>query len=115
MFSICNNLQKQTPKKVASHSNNIQDLCCRVKYLKGDRMPCDFGSWNRHPIDHLTQQEQESLGYDIGNDVYVRKITNLGNLPNVLDTDQLRKAAFLDPKYQQLVKAVNNGDSLPPQ
>ena len=45
----------------------------------------------------------------------MRKITNLGNSPNVLDTDQLHKTASLHPKYQQLVRAVTNGDSLPPQ
>lgn len=45
----------------------------------------------------------------------MRNITNLGNSPNVLDTDQLHKTASLYPKYQQLARAVNNGDSLPPQ
>ena len=33
----------------------------------------------------------------------------------MLNTDQLHKTASLHPKYQQLVRAVNNGDSLPPQ
>ena len=32
----------------------------------------------------------------------------------MLDTDQLRKIASLDSKYQQLIMAVNNRDSLPP-
>ena len=54
------------------------------------------------------------MGFAVGNDAYVKRIITLGNLPNFLDTDQLRKAASLDPKYQQLMIVVNNGDSLPP-
>ena len=88
-----------TTKRIASHRNNIQDLRFSVKYLRGDRMPCDYSSQHANPIDHLTQQEQESLGFGVRNDVYVRKIINLGNSLNVLNTDQLRKAAFLNPKY----------------
>ena len=90
-----------TTKRIASHRNNIQDLRFSVKYLRGDSdyMPCDYNSQHANPIDHLTQQEQESLGFGVLNDVYVRKIINLGNSLNVLNTDQLRKAAFLNPKY----------------
>ena len=98
-------------KRIASQCNNIQDLSFRVKYLKGDRMICDYDSQHATPIDRFTQ-EQESLGFDVGIDVYVSKIINLSNSPNVLDTDQLGNAASLDPKYQQLMMAVNKIVSL---
>ena len=71
-------------------------------------MPCDYDSRYAKPINHLMQQEQESLGFHVGYDVYIRKMIILGNSPNVLEKYQLGKAAFLNPKYQQLIMAVNN-------
>ena len=111
LLSIYNNLQKPTMKRIASQCNNIQDLSFRVKYLKGDRMICNYDSQHANPTDRFTQ-EQESLGFDVGIDVSVSKIINLSNSPNVLDADQLGIAASLDPKYQQLMMAVNKIVSL---
>ena len=105
LLSIYNNLQKPITKRIARHQNNLR---FRVKYLKGDRMPCDYGSRYAKPTNQPMQQEQERLGFHVGNDVYVRKMIILGNSPNVLEKYQLGKAAFLNPKYQQLIMAVNN-------
>ena len=41
LLSIYNNLQKPITKRIARHHNNLR---FRVKYLKGDRMPCDYDS-----------------------------------------------------------------------
>ena len=45
--SIYNNRQKPTSKRIAKHRDMIQDLDFQAAYLRGDEMPCDYGS--RHP------------------------------------------------------------------
>ena len=115
LLSIYNNRLKPTTKRIGRHRDRIQDLQYHLKYLKGERMPCDYGSRHANPIDHLSQEEQEQLGFDVGNDVYVRKIINLGNSPNVLHTEQLSKAAVIDANYQQLIEAINTGKRSPPE
>ena len=72
-LSIYNNGHKPTTKRIASHRDKIQDLKFHVKHLKGNQMPCDYGSRHTNPINHLTQEEQDRLGFDVGNEIYVRK------------------------------------------
>ena len=62
-------------------------------YLKGAEMPCDYGS--RHPkaIDHLTLEEQKDLGFDHGQDVYVRRMINISKSPAALKSEDIRLVA----------------------
>ena len=78
-------------------------------------MPCDYGSRHANPIDHLSETDQDKLGFDTGNKIYVRKIIDLGNSPNFVKLEQLGKAAQLDATYQQLILAIQAGSHSPPK
>ena len=47
-----------------------------MKYLQGEEMPCDYGSRRPSTIDHLSFEEQVALGFDNGQDIYIRRIIN---------------------------------------
>ena len=94
--SIYNNKQKQTSKRIAKHRGLVQDLDFKVMYLKGREMPCYYGSRHPNRIDHLSQEEQEKLGFDTRKDIYVRKVICLENSPNYVRLEQFEMAADYD-------------------
>ena len=44
LVQIYNNTQRTTSKRVSRHRDAIQDLQYTMKYIKGENMPCDYGS-----------------------------------------------------------------------
>jgi hypothetical protein len=112
--SIYNNRQKSTSKRIAKHRDMIQDLDFKVSYMRGKEMPCDYGSRHPNPIDHLSPEEQDRLGFDTGKDIYVRKIICLDNSPNYVRIEQIEMAANYDQQYQELKEALINGEMKPP-
>ena len=94
--SIYNNKQKQTSKRIAKHRDLVQDLDFKVMYLKGREMPCYYGSRHPNRIDHLSQEEQEKLGFDTRKDIYVRKVICLEHSPNYVRLEQFEMAADYD-------------------
>jgi len=112
--SIYNNRQKPTSKRIAKHRDTIQDLDFQVAYLRGSEMPCDYGSRHPNPIEHLSPEEQDELGFDNGKDVYVRKIISLDNSPNHVRIEQIEMAAKYDPQYQLMSDALLRGATKSP-
>jgi hypothetical protein len=98
--SIYKNRQKPTSKRIAKHRDIIQDLDFKVGYLRGNDMPCDYGSRHPNSIVHLSSEEQDLLGFDNGREIYVRKIINLDNSPNYVRQEQIEMAAQQDLEYQ---------------
>ena len=78
-------------------------------------MPCDYGSRHANTIDHLSQKEQAKLGFDLGNEIYVRKIINLNGSPDVLTTENIQNSARVDHNYQHLLDTIKMGDRTPPK
>ena len=111
---IYNNRQKATSKRIARHRDRIQDLDFHAAYMRGCEMPCDYGSRHPNPIEHLSPEEQESLGFDNGKDVYVRKIISLDNSPNHVRMEQIEMAAKYDSQYQLMRELIQKGRPKPP-
>ena len=114
LLSIYNNQQKKTSRRIGNHRDKVQDLDFKLKFLKGQDMPCDYGSRHPNAINHLTQKEQDALGFDVGNTIHVRKIINLNSSPKAVTTDSLVKAASNDIQYQDIIAAISNGQRQPP-
>ena len=74
-------------------------------------MPCDYGSRHARPIDHLNQQEQEDLGFDNGQEIYVRKILNISNSPDAINTTDIARAASNDKEYEKARSCLREGKS----
>ena len=96
-----NNRQKPTSKRIAKHRDIIQDLEYQMKHMDGTKMPCDYGSRHAGHIDHLTKEEQIELGFDHGQDIYVRRIININKSSAAIDIEDIRTAADNDPSYTQ--------------
>ena len=107
LISIYNNANKKTSKRISSHRDNVHDLCYTMKYLKGRHMPCDYGSRHPNTIQHLTSEEQDNLGFDMGKTIYVRMIA-LGDSPDAINVDDIRQAAHND-NYQRVCETVKKG------
>ena len=114
LLSLYNNNQKRTSRRIGSHRDKIQDLDFRLRYLRGRDMPCDYGSRHPNDIAHLTKEEQESLGFDVGNTIHVRKVINLNNSPDAISLTALVQAAKNDGEYLDLIAAITNGQRMPP-
>ena len=52
-------------------------------------MPCDYGSRHPNPINHLSLDEQVDLGFDHGQDIYVRRMINISNSPAALNSEDI--------------------------
>ena len=79
-----------------------------MKHLPGKEMPCDYGSRNPYPIEHLSEQEKEKLGCDTGNEIYVRKI-DIGNSPDAISLNDIKTAGSRDSTYQAILKDISAG------
>ena len=108
VISIYNNSNKRTSKRISSHRDNVHDLCFTMRYLKGRHMPCDYGSRHPNTIQHLTAEEQDNLGFDMGKTIYVRRIT-LGDSPDAIKVRDVVQAAHNDRIYQRICSAVKKG------
>ena len=64
-------------------------------------MPCDFGCRHANSIDHLTMEDQMALGFDHGQDIYIRKMVILNSSPDALQIDEIKEAARKDMVYNQ--------------
>ena len=113
--SIYNNPQKIASKRISKHRDAVQDLKFKLRYLKGEKMPCDYGSRHPNPIEHLTVEEREVLGFDMGKDIYVRRIFNIDQSPTYITSEQIKKAATLDTRYGEAVTGIRKGHSKPPE
>ena len=63
-------------------------------------MPCDYGSRHAQPISHLSIDEQNTLGFDNGQEVYVRRIQRLEGETPALTDEELAAAASNEKEYQ---------------
>ena len=109
LLAIYNNMQKRTSKRISRHRDQVQDLQYKLNYLRGNKMPCDFGS--RHPanrIDHLSQKEKEDLGFDTGNQIHVMKILDMTS-PNHISMEEIKESARTDQNYEVAVEALEKG------
>ena len=105
LVGIYNNKQKPATKRIKKHRNNISDLQYTMCHLPGKSMPCDYGSRNPYPIEHLTEKEQDKLGCDTGREIYVQRI-DIGSMPDAIAINDIRTAAARDPIYQTIVKDI---------
>ena len=112
--SIYNNPQKTASKRISKHRDKVQDLKFKLRYLKGVNMPCDYGSRHPNPIDHLSVGEKDSLGFDTGKEIYVRKIINIEDSPTYVTPVELKEAATRDTQYGEAVTYIKKGHSKPP-
>ena len=108
LLSIYNNVQKKTSKRISNHRDQVIDLDFIMDHLSGDKMPCDYGSRNPYPITHLTEEEKEKLGCDVGKTIYVRRI-EISNSPNAILPEDVRQAAANDPTYLMILKDISAG------
>ena len=108
LISIYNNANRKTSKRISSHRDNVHDLCFTMKYLKGRHMPCDYGSRHPNTIQHLTPEEQDNLGFDMGGTIYVRRIT-LQDSPDAIKIEDISQAARKDLTYQKVRASVEKG------
>ena len=65
-----------------------------MQYLRGTTMPCD-GCRHTQPISHLTLEEQNSLGFENGQVVYIHRIYKQGGSVDTL-LDEILAAATAD-------------------
>ena len=72
-------------------------------------MPCDYGSRHPFPTDVLSEQEQEKLGCDIGNQIYVRKI-DISKSPYAIAPSDIKSAGRKDATYTRIMKEVSAGN-----
>ena len=109
LVGIYNKKGKKTSKRIGSHRDKICDLQYTMKHLSGDSMPCDYGSRHPFPTNQLPEHEQEKLGCDIGNEIYVRKI-NITNSPDAILPSDIRSAGTKDATYTHIMKEVSAGN-----
>lgn len=109
LVQIYNNKHRTTSKRVSKHRDAIQDLQYEMKYIQGEKMPCDYGSRRPHQIDHLSSQEQQDLGFDNGEEIYVRRIINFTNSPDAVDTDTIKALSEKDTAYQDAKEHLARG------
>ena len=107
LIPLYNNRQKTASLRISNHRDKIQDLSFKMQYLPGKEMPSDYGS--RHPTpDHLSEEEQNRLGFDNGQEIIVRKI-DITHSPDGLKTEGIKEAANRDVDYQYLINAITKG------
>ena len=113
LLQIYNNREKPTSKRISQHRDKIQDLEYTLKHMPGKSMPCDYGSRHAKPINHLSIDEQNALGFDNGQDIYVRRIRRGEGETDALTDAQLSAAAACDTEYQNTIKLLRKGSKPP--
>ena len=108
LIPLYNNRQKTASLHISNHRDKIQDLSLKMQYLPGKEMPCDYGRRHSIPIDHLSEEEQNRLGFDNGQEIIVRKI-DITHSPDALKTEGIKEAANRDVDYQYLINAITKG------
>ena len=108
LVGIYNNKHKPTSKRVAKHRDRIGDLQFHLRYLAGNEMPCDFGSRHPYPIEHLSDDDKEKLGCDMGNEIYVRRI-DISNSPDAISPKDIKAAGDRDATYLLVKKEIRAG------
>ena len=83
LVAIYNNKQKPATKRIKKHRDQVADLQYTMRHLPGKSMPCDYGSRNPYPIEHLTEKERDKLGCDTGREIYVLRV-DIGNMPDAI-------------------------------
>ena len=58
---------------------------------------------------HLSPYEQAKIGFDNGEDIYIRKLNIAGNTPQAIDLEIIKKLALQDKEYQEALTGVKNG------
>lgn len=111
---IYNNPLKIASKRITKHRDAVQDMNFKLKYLKGEKMPCDYGSRHPNPIEHLNSEEKEVLGFDTGSTIYVRRIFNIDESPAFITSKQIKEAATRDTLYAEAVTEIQKGRPKPP-
>ena len=113
LLPIYNNRGRATSKRISQHRDKVQDLEYEMKHMPGKTMPCDYGSRHAQPISHLTLEEQNALGFDNGQEVYVRRIYKQGGGADALLDDDILRAASADREYQTTIQLLRNGKHPP--
>ena len=108
IIGIYNNNQRKTSKRISNHRDNVGDLNFTMKYMSGKEMPCDYGSRHPRTISHLATTEQERLGFDTGNSIYVMKI-NFEDSPDAIKIKEIREIASKDEAYMTTMEQVKKG------
>ena len=109
LLPIYNNRGRATSKRLSQHRDKIQDLEYTMQYMPGTTMPCDYGSRHAQPISHLTLEEQNSLGFDNGQEVYICRIYKQGGSADALLDEEILAAAAADREYQQTIDLLKAG------
>ena len=84
-----------------------------MKYMPGKTMPCDYRSQHAEPISHLTIDEQNALGFDNGQDIYIRRIYKQGGGADALLDEDILAAAKADREYQSTIELLSQGRKPP--
>ena len=106
LLPIYNNRERTTSKRLAHHRDKIQDLEYTMKHMAGKDMPCDYGSRHAQPITHLSPDEQNALGFDNGQEIYIRRIYRQGGGPDALSDEDILAAAAADHEYQSTISLL---------
>ena len=109
LLPIYNNRSRATSKRISQHRDKVQDLEYTMKHMPGKTMPCDYGSRHAQPICHLTLEEQNALGFDNGQEVYIRRIYKQGGGADSLLDEDILSAAGADREYQTTITLLNQG------
>ena len=113
LLPIYNNRGRSTSKRLSNHRDKVQDLEYTMKYMPGKTMPCDYGSRHAQPISHLSLDEQNALGFDNGQEIYIRRIYRQGGGANALRDDDILEAAAADREYQSTIDLLRKGKNPP--
>ena len=109
LLPIYNNRERATSKRLSHHRDKVQDLEYVMNHMPGKEMPCDYGSRHARPINHLSLEEQNSLGFDNGQEVYIRRIYKQGGGEDALLDEDILSAAAEDRQYQSTIELLRTG------
>lgn len=98
LLPLYNEMSKAAPVRVARHRKKVQDQRFTDKYLLGKSMPCDYASCHASPIEDLTEEEQERLMVDVGEDVQVMRVI-MADLPLALTMEVVKEVAEHNKVY----------------
>ena len=102
------NLTKSGSVCLIKHRQKIQDLVFTDKYLAGKENPSNYASRQPKEIRHLTERQTEEAGVDDRQEIHVLRVL-FRDLPEAVTIDMVKEAASLDPKYQQMTRALQRG------
>ena len=108
LTSVFNNPSTPTSIRIDALRKKVQDLSFTDKFIPGKSNPCDYRSRKPTSIKDLSEAEQAKLGVDNNTDVLVMKVV-MDDMPPAMELQKVKEAALLDPTYQQLLRAVQQG------